>query len=154
MLSVRWNRLLLSMVIIPFHLINLWVELHILINSSLDVQLRYQRLPYSKCGSIIFTTPYKVDSSHRMLIIAYLHYLQRAASHPPKERKLQKMISVKSEKWWRWWWWCVQNKYILLGSKQLDIKKWHDPGTQGKWSRECGFTHTDTRTLTNVLCWY
>lgn len=106
------------MVIIPFPLINLWVELHILINSSLDVQLIYQRFLYSKCGSIIFTTPYSVYSSHRTLIIAYFHYLQRAASHPPKERKLQKMIIVESEKWW--WWWCVQN----INTSYSDQNSW------------------------------
>lgn len=152
MLLVRWDRLLLSMVIIPFPLINLWVELHFLRNSSLDVQLIYQRFPYSKCGLIIFTTPYRVYSSHRTLIIAYLHLPSKGYFTTTQREKTAendfcgewKVVAAV----------CTKYKYIVLGSKQLDIKRWHDSGKQGKWSRECGFAHTDTQTLTKVLCWY
>lgn len=134
------------MVIIPFPLINLWVELHFLRNSSLDVQLIYQRFPYSKCGSIIFMTPYRVYSSHRTLIIAYLHYLQRATSQPPKERKLQKMISVESEKWW-WWWWCVQN----INTSYWDQNSWISKGDMILVNRASGQENVVLHTQTHKL---
>lgn len=140
------------MVIIPFPLTNLWVELHFLRNSSLGVQLISQRFPYSKCGSSIFTTPSRVYSSHHTLIIA-LSSLPSKGHFTPTQR-VQKMISVESEKWW-WWWWCVQN----INTSYWDQNSWISKSDMILVNGERGqknviFAHTDTRTLTKVLCWY